>query len=238
MTSNLATKLREGTKKAHTTVEGVGFIRCFLKGVVEINSYRTLLSNFYFIYSEMEATMRVHRDHPILGKLYFPELDRCHSLEQDLSFFYGANWKWLIVASPATQAYVQRIQNISNTEPELLIAHLYTRYMGDLSGGQILKKIAQRTMNLSEGQGLSFYEFTGISDAKQFKAMYRQQLDELPLVDTIVNRIVDEANETFQMNMKVFQELEGSVIKAIGHVLFNTLTRGRTRDNADLVPTD
>ena len=238
MGSNLATKLREGTKKAHATVEGVGFIRCFLKGVVEIDSYRTLISNFYFIYSEMEQKMRVHRDHPILSKLYFPELDRRHSLEQDLNFFYGANWKSLLVESRSTKAYVQRIQDISDTAPELLIAHLYTRYMGDLSGGQILKKIAQRAMNLPEGQGLSFYEFKGISDTKQFKAMYRQRLDEMPLCETMVNCIVDEAKVTFEMNMKIFQELEGSVIKAIGHVLFNTLTRGRTRDVANLVPTD
>ena len=182
--------------------------------------------------------MQLRRDHPILSKIYFPVLNRRHNLEQDLRFFYGADWKTLVVASPATQAYIQRIKDISNQNPELLIAHIYTRYMGDLSGGQILKKIAQRAMNLSEGQGLSFYEFKGIEDEKYFKEMYRQRLDELPLGSARVDRIVDEANTAFEMNMKVFQELEGSVIKAIGYVLFNTLTRGRTRDDADLVSID
>jgi heme oxygenase len=35
MSSNLASKLRVGTKKAHTMAENVGFVKCFLKGVVE-----------------------------------------------------------------------------------------------------------------------------------------------------------------------------------------------------------
>ncbi|MCC5626218.1 biliverdin-producing heme oxygenase, partial [Nostoc sp. CHAB 5715] len=54
MSSNLATKLRVGTKKAHTMAENVGFVKCFLRGVVEKNSYRKLVANFYFVYSAME----------------------------------------------------------------------------------------------------------------------------------------------------------------------------------------
>ncbi|MCY7272533.1 MAG: biliverdin-producing heme oxygenase, partial [Phormidesmis sp. CAN_BIN44] len=93
MSSNLATKLREGTKKAHTTAENTGFISCFLKGTVEKNSYRKLVANLYFVYSAMEEEMHNHRDHAVLGKLYFPELERKASLEQDLAYYFGANWK-------------------------------------------------------------------------------------------------------------------------------------------------
>jgi len=45
-----------------------------------------------------------------------------------------------------------------------LIAHSYTRYIGDLSGGQILG-IAERAMN-SDGQGTAFYEFKDIPNEK------------------------------------------------------------------------
>ena len=232
MSSNLAIKLREGTKKSHTMAENVGFVKCFLKGVVEKNSYRKLVSSFYFIYSEIEEQMHMHRDHPILGRIYFPLLNRRNSLEQDLSFYYGDDWQHVVIASPETQVYVQRVRHVSNTEPELLIAHSYTRYMGDLSGGQILKEIAQRALDLSDGQGTSFYEFKDIADEKQFKALYRQRLNEILLDEAMINRIVDEANTAFKMNMKVFQELDGSLIKAIGQVVFNGLTlrriRGRT----------
>jgi len=234
MSSNLASKLRVGTKKAHTMAENVGFVKCFLKGVVEKNSYRKLVGNFYFVYSAMEEEMAKHSLHPIVSKINFPELNRKHSLEQDLAYYYGSNWREQVQLSSAGKAYVERIREISEKEPELLIAHSYTRYLGDLSGGQILKNIAMTAMNLSEGQGTAFYEFADIPDEKGFKAKYRQVLDELPIDDATADRIVDEANAAFAVNMKMFQELEGNLIKAIGVMLFNSLTRRRTRGNTEL----
>ncbi|WRH66191.1 MAG: heme oxygenase (biliverdin-producing) [Planktothrix sp. GU0601_MAG3] len=229
MSVNLATQLREGTKKSHTMAENVGFIKCFLKGTVEKTSYRKLAGNLYFVYSAMEEEMERHRNHPILSKLYFPELNRKQSLEQDLYFYHGANWKEEVQPSEATKAYVARIREISNSEPELLIAHLYTRYLGDLSGGQILKGIAQNAMNLQDGQGTQFYEFNDIPDEKAFKVNYRQQMDSVDIDQDTATRIVDEANDAFGMNMKMFSELEGNLVKAIGQMLFNTLTRRRTK---------
>lgn len=234
MSSNLASKLRVGTKKAHTMAENVGFVKCFLKGVVEKSSYRKLVGNFYFIYSAMEEEMEKHQNHPIVSKINFPQLNRKQTLEEDLSYYYGFNWREQIQLSPAGEAYVQRIREISATEPELLIAHSYTRYLGDLSGGQILKNIAVTAMNLGEGQGTAFYEFAEITDEKEFKANYRQTLDELPIDEATADRIVDEANAAFGMNMKMFQELEGNLIKAIGVMLYNTLTRRRTRGSTEL----
>lgn len=234
MSSNLATKLREGTKKSHSMAENVGFVKCFLKGVVEKNSYRKLVGNLYFVYSAMEEEMERHRQHPIVSKIYFPELNRKASLEQDLFYYYGANWRDAVELSAAGKAYIERIREVSANNPELLAAHSYTRYLGDLSGGQILKGIAQRAMNLTEGEGTAFYEFADIPDEKAFKTTYRQAMDELPIDDATADRIVDEANAAFGMNMKMFQELEGNLIKAIGQMLFNTLTRRRTRGSTEL----
>jgi heme oxygenase (biliverdin-producing, ferredoxin) len=231
---NLASKLKEGTKKAHTAAENMGFIKCFLKGVVEKNSYRKLTGNFYFVYSAMEEEMERLKQHPIISKVYFSELNRKASLEQDLAYYYGNNWRDQVVPSAATKVYVDRIREIAQTAPELLIAHSYTRYIGDLSGGQILKGIAQRGMNLPEGEGTAFYEFADIPDEKAFKNKYRQALNELPLDDAADDRIVEEANDAFGLNMKMFQELEGNLVKAIGMLLYNTLTRRKTRGSTEL----
>lgn len=236
MSCNLSTKLREGTKKSHTMAENVGFVKCFLKGVVEKNSYRKLVGNLYFVYSAMEEEMERHKNHPIVSKIYFPELNRKASLEKDLFYYYGANWREEVAPSAAGAAYVKRIREVSEKEPELLIAHSYTRYLGDLSGGQILKGIAQRAMNL-EGEGTAFYEFQDIPDEKAFKNMYRQALDELPIDEATANRIVDEANAAFRLNMNMFKELEGNLIKAIGLMLFNTLTRRRTKGSTEELAT-
>ncbi len=234
MSVNLATMLREGTKKSHTMAENVGFVKCFLKGVVEKESYRKLLTNLYFVYSTMEEEMDRLKNHPIVSQIYYPELNRKHSLEQDLYYYFGSNWREKAKLSEAGKAYVARIREVAHTRPELLVAHSYTRYLGDLSGGQILKKIAQRAMNLNEGQGTAFYEFQDISDDKEFKNKYRQAMDELPVDLATAEQIVDEANAAFGMNMKLFQELEGNLIKAIGIMLFNTLTRRRTRGSTEL----
>lgn len=234
MSSNLATQLRVGTQKAHSFAENVGFVKCFLKGVVEKKSYRKLLANFYFVYSAIEEEMEKHRNHPIVSKINFPQLHRKQSLEQDLAYYYGANWREQIQLSPAGAAYVQRIRELSETAPELLVAHSYTRYLGDLSGGQIFKGIAQTAMNLPDEKGVAFYEFVDIPDAKAFKANYRQTLNELALDDASCDRIVDEANSAFHMNQKMFQELEGNLIDAIGQMLYNTLTRRRTRGSTEL----
>lgn len=233
MSSNLATKLREGTKKSHTMAENTGFIACFLKGTVEKNSYRKLVSNLYFVYSAMEEEMERHKDHPLISKIYFPELNRKAALEQDLYYYYGPNWREQVAPSPSAAEYVARIREIANTAPELFVAHSYTRYLGDLSGGQILKGIAQRGMNLAEGNGTNFYEFKTISDEKAFKNTYRQAMNDLPVDDATVDRIVDEANHAFGLNMKMFKELEGSLIKAIGIMLFNSLTRRRGRGSTE-----
>ncbi len=234
MSVNLATMLREGTKKSHTMAENVGFVKCFLKGVVEKKSYRKLVGNLYFVYSAMEEEMEKLQDHPVVSRIYFPQLNRKHSLEKDLYFYYGSNWREEVSLSEAGQAYVERIRQVANSQPELLVAHSYTRYLGDLSGGQILKKISQRAMNLTDGQGTAFYEFEDITDEKAFKNEYRQRMNELPIDQETAERIVDEANAAFGMNMNMFKELEGNLIKAIGQMLFNTLTRRRTSGSTEL----
>ncbi|AFY49220.1 heme oxygenase [Nostoc sp. PCC 7524] len=224
MSSNLAVKLRSGTQKAHTAAENVGFMKCFLKGVVDKECFAKFLSNLYFVYSELETAIQSHARHPIVGAVYFPELNRQAALETDMVFYYGSEWRSLITPSTSAQAYINRIRELSAHDPALLIGHSYTRYMGDLSGGQMLQKIAQSTLRLSGYEGTSFYNFEQIPDKKVFKDQYRQALDSLTIDDATGDRIVAEANIAFQFNMQMARELEGSLIKAIGQVVFNSLT--------------
>ena len=233
----LASQLREGTKKAHTMAENTGFVSCFLKGVVDKASYRTLVADLYFVYDAMEQEIGKLRaaGHPVVGPVGFPELNRRESLEQDLVFYFGEGWRNSVKATPAAQEYVARIHQIAQESPELLVGHHYTRYIGDLSGGQILKAIAQKAMNLGEHDGLRFYAFDAIPDEKGFKANYRATLDALPIDQATADRIVAEANHAFHLNMTMFQELEGNLIAAIGKVLFGFLTRRQRSGSTEAV---
>jgi heme oxygenase len=223
MASNLATQLREGTSKSHSMAENVSFVKSFLGGVIDKDSYRKLVSNLYFVYSAMEEEMEKNKNNTLIKPIYFPQLNRKQSLEKDLEYYYGVNWSTSVEISEATQAYVDRIKTISQQKPELLISHAYTRYLGDLSGGQLLKKIAQRALNLSGGKGLAFYEFEEIQDEQEFKQAYKKALDSLALDTFLADQIVAEANVSFTMNMKMFQELETSFTRILVKLVTNTL---------------
>ena len=138
----LAGQLREGTKKSHTMAEDTGFVACFLKGVVEKKSYRKLLSDLYFVYQAMEEEIErlVLEEHPVIKPIAFKTLFRKKTLENDLKFYFGDDWKDKINISKSAEEYVARIRLVAKKSPELLVGHHYTRYIGDLSGGQILKK--------------------------------------------------------------------------------------------------
>ncbi|WP_421654324.1 heme oxygenase (biliverdin-producing) [Leptothermofonsia sp. ETS-13] len=224
----LSVALREGTAHAHTLAENTAFMKCFLQEVVEWEPFRKLLANLYFVYSILETEIESHCDKPIVAAIHFPELNRTASLEQDLAFYYGEQWRDQIVPSAAGLVYVNRIREVATTDPTLLIAHSYTRYLGDLSGGQALKTIIRSALNLPPTQGTSLYEFEQIPtpEAKRaFKERYRHAINALNLDAVTIRRIVAEANFAFALNRDVMHELEPDVKAAIGDHAFDLLTR-------------
>ena len=202
-------EIKIGTKKSHSAAENTAFVKSFLRGVVSKDSYKVLVADLYFVYDAMEQEVRRLKDHPVVGKINLPELERVNNLERDLRYFYGPIWRGLIKPSEACERYVNRIREVAKNEPELLVGHHYTRYLGDLSGGQILKNIAEKAMNL-KGEGLYFYDFHKIDDAKIYKTKYRSILDELPLTESQQNALIVEANWAFRLNMNMFDQLQGN----------------------------
>lgn len=127
----------------------------------------------------------------------------------DLEFYYGDDWQEQIKYTPATKAYVERLKKIGDEDPLLLIPHHYTRYLGDLSGGLILKKMATKAMNLpSTGEGVKFYCFDNVSEPKKFKNHYRSQLDQIQITQEMSDKIVEEANLAFLLNIGIFKEID------------------------------
>ena len=229
MSINLARQLREGTTKSHSMAENVSFVKSFLGGVVDKNSYRKLVANLFFVYTAIEQQIEDNKNNMAIQAIYFPELYRKLSLAKDLEYFYGKHWMKCIAPSLATKNYVDRIHYVGKNQPELLIAHAYTRYMGDLSGGQILKKIAKGAMQLKETHGTAFYDFELINDDNVFKQNYRQALDNAPIDDKQAEQIIAEANLAFNLNMRVFQELNSNLIKIMIMLLFNTINNFRKK---------
>nr|ARW68318.1 Heme oxygenase [Chondria sp. (in: red algae)] len=229
MSTDLAKKLREGTSKSHSMAENVSFVKSFLGGVVDKKSYRKLLGNLFFIYSAIEEEIEINKSHGVINFIYYPQLCRKNSLINDLKYYYGDNWCELIKPSVSTQVYVDRIRKISYNNPELLIAHSYTRYIGDLSGGQILKKIAKSAMRLQDDLGTSFYDFDLIEDEKIFKDQYRNSLNNIPLNQLQIDQIIAEANVAFNLNMKIFQELNSNLLKIMLMLFMSSISTFRKK---------
>ena len=146
-----------------------------------------------------------------MSAINFPELNRVEAIKKDLRYYYGSNWNTIIKPSEACIRYVERIHEVANSnEPYLLVGHHYTRYLGDLSGGQILKNIAEKAMDLPKDVGLAFYEFDDIADKKEFKNKYREALDTITTDSSVINAIVTEANYAFRLNMYMFDEIKST----------------------------
>jgi heme oxygenase len=205
-------QLKEGTKTSHSAAENTKFIAQFLKGVLDREEYRKLITDFYYVYSTMEMRIREVED-PLADTLkqWQATLDRAAFLEEDLAYYYGPSWRDQIKPSEACTEYCSRINEVAEKEPYLLIAHHYSRYIGDLSGGQVLKGIAVKALNQADGEGLRFYDFPSIDDSKEFKARYRKVLDGLELDDQQRTALIAEANYAFSLNMDIFDELQGNV---------------------------
>ena len=214
----LATALKEGTKKSHTAAENTKFVSSFLRGVLDPEEYRKLLTNFYYVYDVMEFHIK-NSDDPRVKAIYYPELERKKYLEEDLEYFYGPGWKEMQEPSEAAATYFYRIHEVAEQDPYLLIAHHYTRYIGDLSGGKILKGITERVLKPPVGKGLKFYEFPDISNAKEFKNNYREILNNLGMNESETNALITEANYAFRLNMYMFEELAGSAPKTMLQII-------------------
>ena len=207
----LAKMLKAGTRKSHRAAENVHFVKKFIKGKIDLELYKSMTTSLWYVYSALEEQLRANADNEVYRRLHFPdELERVASLEEDLAYYYGEKWRDEIPPmTTCTKEYVDRIEEIGRERPELLIAHAYTRYLGDLSGGQILMRVAKKALNLPEdGRGSSFYRFPLIPKARDFKKKYRTLLDETRIQTDVADCVVAEANFAFVLNMRVFEELD------------------------------
>lgn len=93
-------------------------------------------------------------------------------------------------------------------------------------------------MNLSDSGGTKFYDFDQIKDDKLFKDQYRAALDMIPLSDVQIQNIVSEANISFTLNMKMFEELNSSSLKIITMLIANTIQKFKAKYKSTLAMVD
>lgn len=95
------------------------------------------------------------------------------------------------------------LNQIGRDNPNLLVAHAYTRYLGDLSGGQVLGKITQKAMGFSSSEGVAFFSFPGVTSPHRFKQLYRSRMNSIELTEEERKKVLDEAVRSFEFNIEV-----------------------------------
>ena len=210
----LALQLDDGTRKSHSVAQNSAFVTGFFKGLSNRDSYSKLLTSLYFVYVAMEDAFDATPEATV-KQMDNTELRRVQACSEDMEYFYGPGWKNKIQPSAAAKKYVARVKEVAENKPRLLIAHQYTRYLGDLFGGQMMGGMATKSLNLNEEKGIAFYTFDEIDSASDFISTWYRKLNALDLTEEEKEEIVDEANLVFDLNIEILQELEGSPFQAI-----------------------
>jgi heme oxygenase len=177
-------------------------------GRLPLAAYTEMVAQHHVAYTVLERAGDALAGHPVVGGFVDEALRRVPSLEADLTLLLGPDWRSRVVPSDATRAYCERMVRVGTAHPERFVAHHYTRYMGDLSGGQMIGRVARAAYGFGPGAGAAFYEFDDIDDPSQYKAGYRRRLDEAAWTDEERAALLDEVRVAYRLNTEVFDELD------------------------------
>jgi len=203
---SLSARLRAETRAAHDAAQRSGFLDALAAGRLPISAYAELAAQHWFIYEALELAAALMADDPVAGAFVAPELHRLPALEADLIFLYGPGWQHRIEALPATTTYCARLREVASARAPGFVAHHYTRYLGDLSGGQYLGPAIARAYGLAV-DGHRFFVFAGV-DPFAFRARYRQMLDTLNWPRSQERMFLAEVGEAYRLNISVLTELK------------------------------
>ena len=205
MTPSPSARLRADTRGLHAAVERAGIMPNLLRGELDRGCYCRLLRNLHEIYRSLEPALLRHAARPDVAPVVLPELFRTDALADDLVVLHGSTWPQL-PSMPSTRIYVERLRQIDRQDPPLLAAHAYVRYLGDLSGGRILRRIVADSLALAGGNGLRFYDFGGDDRAMALADRLRRGIDDA-CARAPLEAIVAEAQQAFRLHARLFGEL-------------------------------
>ena len=196
----LATALRRGTATLHTEAERSGIVQAILQRRASRAGYALLLRNLLPIYRAMERALRRLGPASDVAGWRRPELYRAEALAGDLAALAGPRWKLLLPLLPAGRRYAVRVRAAAAGRGTLLIAHAYARYLGDLSGGQVLRRLLGGALRLGPGE-LRFYDFPAVADPAALRDELRATLDLAGAALPRPGALIAEAQAAFRLNI-------------------------------------
>jgi heme oxygenase (biliverdin-producing, ferredoxin) len=196
----LSRRVRAGTRVDHAAAQANGFLDVLAAGRLPRDAYADLTIQHHFIYRALELAAARMAGSPFVSD----EVTRLPAIEADPALPVRSAVARRITPLPATERYVARLHAVTSGEPAF-VAHHYTRYLADLSGGQYLGPAIAAAYGWSD-DGRWFFVFEGV-DPPAFRARYRALLDEAPWSRAEQDAFLTEVSQAFRLNIDVLDEL-------------------------------
>jgi len=182
-------------------------MRALVRGQMPLPAYCLLLRNLFAVYAALEPALLRRCGDARIAPVVLPALFRAPALEHDLDVLHGPAWRGDLPELPATRRYVAHLAALEAERPGLLVAHAYVRYLGDLSGGQMLHRIVADSLRLTAGAGTRFYDFGDARQTADLVGAFRAGLDQLGGSADDNDQVVAEARFAFTLHAELFAQL-------------------------------
>ncbi|WIE59636.1 biliverdin-producing heme oxygenase [Curtobacterium sp. MCLR17_031] len=199
--------LRRRTRRSHGASATSGFMQDLLRGDCDVADYADLLGQYAFVYDALERAAERMADHPVAAPFVTAQLTRMPAIRADLEYLIGPDWSELVCPLPATTAYVRRLNEVAAEWPGGFVAHHYTRYLGDVSGGHVIGQVLAERFGF-DTNGVLFYIFDQVADPSDFEHTYRAQLDAAPWTAEEQERVIAEVELAYELNRGLLAGLD------------------------------
>ena len=212
MPPSFSERLRDHTRDLHRAAERSPFMARLLAGRLDRAGYIAFLAQMQVMYAALETELDRGAHHPALAALRLPGLFRSSALAADLAVLRREHGPQPGV-EPVAAAYAQRLHDLGRSHPERLLAHAYVRYLGDLSGGQMLRRVVARNPALGGGQGVAFYDFGDPLATRALTESFRAGLGAIRPGLAEADALVAEAQAAFVLHEHLFRELSADPVQ-------------------------
>jgi heme oxygenase len=208
----LVARMRASTAREHARAERSGIVAAILSGRVSRPAYVLYLRNLLPVYRSMEQALERHGALAAIARLARPALYRADRIAADLVALIGPGWPDQVPLLRSGERYAARVDWAGAGDGTRLIAHAYTRYLGDLSGGQILRRrLAQR---FGSDFPVAFAEFPAIGEVGTFSAAFRAALDCAASHAMEDEPLLCEAITAFELNIELSLDADAATCDA------------------------
>ena len=198
------------TAADHRGAEHSTFMHALMRKTLPLAGYVDLLVQYRHVYLALEDGAIALASDPTVAPFLDRKLDRVPALEADIATLTARPELTDATFSPtaATEAYAARIRTVTETASPAYVAHHYTRYLGDLSGGFAIGRVVYAAYELSPTEGGRFAVFEDIADPAEFRAAYRSHLDSVAWSDQDRAELITEVHAAYRFNVELFLSLD------------------------------